>query len=223
VRWITPARALDFVSLSAIPVDQNPISKRTTIHELKGIAKQRVYLSQTLGEAPLLPNSKIELSLAICALRTKDENETLIGDLGYNGSLERPLNLFIFPIADAPVDFDKPHTLWPFESSDRGIATFQACLRVLLSDIVNGELADGGHFCRSWLKTLFKITHFSPILEAFQILKDENRLEPRAVAILATCMRELALRIAPPSMYGNDSQSVLQCSRQNFCMDRESV
>jgi ubiquitin-conjugating enzyme/von Willebrand factor type A domain-containing protein len=207
---------MEFVSLSAITADRNPVSKRTTIHELKDIAKQRVYSSQDLGEAPLLPNSKIELSLAICALRTKDEKETLIGDLGYNGSLERPLNLFVFPIADTSADFDKPHTLWPFESSERGIATFQTCLRVFLSHIINGELADGGHFYRSLLKTLFRITHFPPVLEAFQILKDENRLEPRAVTILATCMRELTLRIAPPAMYGNDLKSVLQCSRQMF-------
>jgi hypothetical protein len=66
------------------------------------------------------------------------------------------------------------------------------------------------------LKTLFKVTHFPPAVEALHALKEDNRLIPYQVAILATCFREMSLRMVPGVLIGNNSKCALQGSRQIF-------
>ncbi|OAL43299.1 hypothetical protein IQ07DRAFT_666287, partial [Pyrenochaeta sp. DS3sAY3a] len=211
IRWVTPARALDMPTLSAIPIDPTAIPKNTTISDLKGIAREHLYQPLTTNEAALKADFQIELFLLQCALRTTDASETSLADLECTGSLSEPLNIFVVPMSRAFANEDKPQDLWAFDSSERGIATFITCLRVLVD-----ECKSTGSTHRRFLKTLFNLTHFPPALEALQSLKEENKLRPFAVAILATCFRELALRIVPPEMIRKELKSVLQGSRQLF-------
>ncbi|KAH0538551.1 hypothetical protein FGG08_004884 [Glutinoglossum americanum] len=215
VRWITPGQALDFPTLSAIPPDKNPINRRTSIHSLRDIAADRIYRAPASNEAPTISNFRVELSLTACALRTTDE-ETSLASLGCAGSLEQPLDIFVFPTSKASADEDRPQDLWGFESSERGIATFQTCLKVVMAEATKRPILS------RLLKTLFKVTHFPPALEALQVLGAENKFVPSAVATLATCFRELALRMVPGEHVNGNARSILEGSRQIFAwMDSE--
>jgi len=108
-------------------------------------------------------------------------------DLGFTGSFEKPLNIFVVPRKDCEENDDTPHSIWGFENSDRGIATFKTCLDVLMR-----EVHCKPSVFRRILKLLFHVTHFPPALEALHVLATYNRLIPTAVLILATCFRELA-------------------------------
>jgi len=171
----------------------------------------KIYKSHTSTEAPLLPGFSVELFLMPCALRTADEKDTTLADLGCSGSLSNPLNIFVIPMRTAFADEDKPQDLWAFECSNRGIATFLTCLKVLLNQCRHTESAN-----RRMLKTLFKVTHFPPAMEALHALKEDNRLIPCQVAILATCFRDMALRMVPGALIGNNLKCALQGSRQLF-------
>jgi hypothetical protein len=201
---------LNYPTISAIPPDPIPVPRTTTIHDLRSLAIERVYC-QDSNEAPLKSGFTVELFLTACALRTTDEQETSLADLNCTGSHSEPLTVFIVPQSESYADADQPHKLWGFECSDRGNATFQTCLKVLMSEIRRNNVAH-----RQLLRTLFKITHFPPALEALHVLKEENKFEPRAVAILATCFRELALRIVPGALIDHNHDAVLQGSRQVF-------
>lgn len=159
---------------------------------------------------PLISTFQLRLSLTQCALSTTDEEGTTLEDLGCTGEATNPLNIFVVPISLMPADEGKPHTLWAFTCSERGIATFQTCVKVLMSE-ANVKASN----LRSLLKILFGVTHFPPALEALQVLATENKLEPTAVAVLATCFRELALRMTPHAHVGA-LDSVLEGSRQIF-------
>ncbi|KAH0565588.1 hypothetical protein GP486_001021, partial [Trichoglossum hirsutum] len=213
IRWITPARALDFPVLSAIPTDRDPISRETSIYELKRIAANRVYSTGRFSEAALLPTFGVELFLTACPLHTTDEKETSLADLDCTGNLERPLDVFVIPVSGASADYDKSETLWGFESSHRGTAAFQTCLKVTMAEARND---DSDRHKRNLLKTLFKITHFPPALGSLYALVDENKLKPGPVAVLATCFRELALRIVPNRYFGYRIERALEGSRQIF-------
>jgi hypothetical protein len=205
---VTPGRALDFPTLSGIPADQKPLRSHISIKELKNIAIDRIYQAVDSNEAPLVPNFHVELFLTQCALHTTDEKETTLAHLGCNGSFEQPLNIFVIPTSGVSGQLDTPHDLWGFQCSDRGIATLQTCLKVLMAEATKASAL------RRLLKIVFNITHFPPALEALHVLGTENRLIPSAVAILATCFRELALRMVPGGLVGKDIKSVLEGSRQ---------
>lgn len=175
------------------------------------MAIDRIYKSQASTEAPLLPGFTVELFLMPCALRTTDDKDTTLAELGCSGSSSNPLNIFVVPMKTAFSDEDKPQDLWAFECSDRGIATFLTCLKVLLNQCRHTESAN-----RRMLKTLFKTTHFPPAMEALHALKEDNRLIPYQVAILATCFRDMALRMVPSALIGNSFKCALQGSRQIF-------
>jgi uncharacterized protein YegL len=187
------------------------VSKQTTIATLKALAMSRIYKSNGSTEAPLLQDIKVELFLLPCALRTTDAKDTTVEDLGHSGANNELLNIFIVPMRSAFADEDKPQDLWAFECSNRGIATFLTCLKVLIAECRRKDSAN-----RRMLKSLFKITHFPPALEALHTLKEDNKLNPYQVAILATCFRELALRMVPATLIGSKISFALQGSRQIF-------
>jgi hypothetical protein len=69
---------------------------------------------------------------------------------------------------------------------------------------------------RRFLKVFFQVTHFPPALEALNVLQTRNRLLPNAVMILASCFRELCLRMVPGCLIGGRFDAVLEGSRQIF-------
>jgi hypothetical protein len=172
MRWITPARAVNYRALEDIPRDDQSISADTTISELKKLAKERVYLASDSTEAPLIPDSKMELFLMLCALRNTDEQHTTLKDLGCLGTKDKPLDVFIIPITSKFADEDDPQGVWPFESSKRGVSTFLTCLKTFMAE---DRLKSSTH--RRLLKTIWGITHFPPALEALEVLNELNRLE----------------------------------------------
>jgi hypothetical protein len=105
VRWITPGRALDFPTLSAIPIDHKPIEKTTTIYDLKGIAIERVYRCPTGNEASTIEDFTLEIFSLPCAVA--DASMTL-ECLGCAGTMESPLDVFVVPRSKGTIDEDKP-------------------------------------------------------------------------------------------------------------------
>ncbi|OXV08627.1 hypothetical protein Egran_03610 [Elaphomyces granulatus] len=211
VRWITAGRAVSYRRFEDIPEDTRPISPGTSIRELKSLAIQRVYTHEASVEIELTPGFKVELFLTACALRNTDEDNTTLGDFGCTGTRSNPLNIFIVPITDQFADADAPQHLWPFKTSERGTAAFLTCLKAFMA---KSRSKSSTH--RRLLRTVFEITHFPPALEALHVLNELNRLEPREVAILATCFNELALRMIPRAYINNDLKQGLQGSRQIF-------
>jgi ubiquitin-conjugating enzyme/von Willebrand factor type A domain-containing protein len=221
IRWITAGKAIDYRTLDDIPKDEVPLPAKTNITSLKSIAMDRVYLSSTATEAPLKSNCKVELFLQSCGLRTTDEENTTLRDLGCSGTQSSPLNMFVLPMIDKFTDAESPHDIWPFETSQRGLATFITCLKEFTFMSSENTMSNGAH--RRLLRTVFDITHFPPALEALQALREYNQLQPRAVLILVTCFRELALRMIPGSFIDNNSDQVLQGSRQIFAWVESEV
>lgn len=210
VRWITPSRALSYSTLEAIPVDPNPINPSVAIRELEGAASHRLYSTPGANETLTVPNSRLQLFLTQCPLSSTYLNMSF-DDLGFTGTFEKPLNIFVVPRKDCEENDDTPHSIWGFESSDRGTATFSTCLNVLMR-----EVSCKPSVFRRILKLLFQVTHFPPALEALNVLATRNRLIPKAMLILATCFRELALRMVPGSLVAENVRSVLEGSRQIF-------
>jgi hypothetical protein len=210
VRWITAGRALDSRTLSDIPGDPTPIHKTTSIHALKQLAATRVFRSPGANETSTLADFEVELFLTPCALSTSDETVTL-EDLNRIGTTHLPLSIYIVPRNYIGVSESMPHTLWGFQCSGRGIATFNTCLKVLMSETHNKPTV-----FRRLLKVVFEVTHFPPALEALHVLATHNRLIPRAVLVLGYVFRELALRMVPGCLVGGRIDSVLEGSRQIF-------
>lgn len=196
--------------LSDIQTDPSPIHKTTTIHALKQLAVNRVYRSPGANETSTVADFEVDFFLTPCALSTVDETITL-ESLDRTGSLALPLNVYIIPRNYIGAIESKPHTLWGFQCSNRGIATFNTCLKVLMSETHNKPTV-----FRRLLKVLFEVTHFPPALEALHVLATHNRLIPRAVHVLGYVFRELALRMVPGCLVGGRIDSVLEGSRQIF-------
>lgn len=206
---------MDFSTLSSIPPDLSPISRETAISELKGIAIDRIYDGPSSNEAPLLSKYQVQLFLTECPLCMTNETDIRIADLlcDTEGSLQHPLDIYIVPISGKPSDADSPETLWAFESTKRGTAAFLTCLKLAINQ-ARKVTSDAPK--RRLLKTYFRVTHFTPALTALYTLLEENKLEPDSVAILATCFRELALRMVPSELFGHSVKAVLEGSRQIF-------
>ena len=206
---------MDFPTLSSIPPDLSPISRETAISELKRIAADRIYDGSSSTEAPLPSKYEVQLFLTECPLCMTNEKDIRIGDLlcDIEGSLQHPLDIYIVPASGRPSDADSPETLWAFESTKRGTAAFLTCLKLAINQ-ARKVTSDAPK--RRLLKTYFRVTHFTPALTAIYTLLEENKLEPDSVAILATCFRELALRMVPSELIGHSVKAVLEGSRQIF-------
>jgi hypothetical protein len=215
IRWITAARALDFESIDLIPTDNTSVSKGTSIFSLKQLAKERIFNSLSSNEAHLLADIKVQLFFASCPIRTSDEKDIRLRDIiaDTKTSFESPLNIYVVPTSSGSSDVESPETLWAFESTKRGIATFQTCLKCAISQ---ARSSPSDRPRRLMLKTFFRVLHFPPALTALHTLLEENKLEPYAVVVLATCFRELAIRMVPGFFIGNSLKAVLEGSRQIF-------
>lgn len=104
-----------------------------------------------------------------------------------------------------------PHLPYGFPCSDRGRATFQTCLKVLIA-----EANVRPHLVPQLMSVLSTVTNFPPAAEALQSLVVQNDLAPRPLSILADCFREIGLRMVPGEFIANKIESVLEASRQMF-------
>lgn len=151
----------------------------------------------------------MELFLTACHLSTSNADSVSLAELQFKGSIEHPLEIFIVLRKTEVASLDTPYTAWAFTRTDRGTATFFTSLKVLLREIKT----KGG--LQEILKVLWEVTHFPPALTAFQQLYDTQTLLPLPCAILAGCVRELALEMVPTWIA--DSRDVaLESSRQIF-------
>ncbi|KAK6599692.1 hypothetical protein H4I96_03978 [Botrytis cinerea] len=96
VRWITPGRALDHLSMSDIETDREPLSRCIKVNEIIATAKNSIF-GAAGNEVTPVPGFSIGLwfnrassDTSIWALGT-DTLEML----GLTGSLENPLNIFL--------------------------------------------------------------------------------------------------------------------------------
>lgn len=177
--------------------------------ELRTTAFDRLYRGLFPGEENPLPNTRVELFLTVCHLSTSDADSVSLADLQLKGSLEHPLEIFIVLRKTEASSLTTPYTAWAFTRTDRGTATFFTSLKVLLREIN----AKGG--LQEILKVLWEVTHFPPALTAFQQLYDTQTLLPLPCAILATCIRELALEMVP-TWIADSRDLALESSRQIF-------
>lgn len=101
VRWITPGRALDRVSLSDIETDREPLTRGMTVNEIIAAAKSRIF-GAAGDEVTPAPGFNIGLwfkkaddGSSVWALETDTPEK-----LGLTGSLENPLNIFLVLISE---------------------------------------------------------------------------------------------------------------------------
>jgi Ubiquitin-conjugating enzyme/von Willebrand factor type A domain len=213
IRWITAKQALDHPCLDSIPTDWKPLRFSTTISELKDIAMKRVYMvSDSMEETPP-PNATVELFLLNCHLAGGDD--ITLGDLEVKTKPEDPLNVFVVLKSTRSTTAERPQDAWGFDSSDRGIATFQTSLKMLLR-----EIRDGRADLKNVLEVLWEVTHFPPALIAFQQLNDtarhlDSRLPSLPLAVFAACFRIASARMIPPWI-ATSPTAILESSRQVF-------
>ncbi|THV45596.1 hypothetical protein BGAL_0471g00060 [Botrytis galanthina] len=209
VRWITPGRALDHVSLSDIETDREPLTRGMTVNEIIAAAKSRIF-GAAGDEVTPAPGFNIGLwfkkaddDSSVWALGTDTPEK-----LGLTGSLENPLNIFLVLISE---DNPNANSRYGFRCSLRSMATFETCLKVLIS---------AANF-RPYLipRLLERMLLVTNIGEAKNCL--ERSLRMMAVpeekkTILVNCFREIALRMVPGAFIGHKIESVLEGSRQIF-------
>ncbi|KAI9783680.1 MAG: hypothetical protein M1839_003528 [Geoglossum umbratile] len=213
IRWITAKQALDHACLDSIPIDRKPFPFSTTLSELKGFAVKRIYIPQNSSEETRSPNTTVELFLLNCHLAASDD--ITLGDLEIKSKPEDPLNVFVVLRSTRSATVERPQDAWGFTSSDRGVATFQTSLKMLLH-----EITDGRSKLENVIEVLWEVTHFPPALIAFQQLHDAARrldssLPPEPLAIFAACFREASARVVPPWI-ATSPTAILESSRQIF-------
>ncbi|KAI9641943.1 hypothetical protein NHQ30_009812 [Ciborinia camelliae] len=196
IRWITPGRALDHYYLNGIQTDKQPLTRGMTVNEVIAVAKDRIF-GAAGDEITPAPGFNIGLwfnkagdDKPIWALGTQT-----IGELGLSGSLEDPLNTFLVLIR-----------------ADRGMATFETCLKVLISAAAFRPYLIP--FLLERTMVVINITEAKNILETF--LRTNMVPERKALTILANCFREITLRMIPSAFIGHKIESVLEGSRQIF-------
>ncbi|TGO44884.1 hypothetical protein BCON_0450g00030 [Botryotinia convoluta] len=197
VQWITPGRALDHLSLSDIQVDRDPLTRGMTVNEIIAAAKNRVF-GAAGDEVTPAPGFNI-----VWALETDTPEK-----LGLNGSLESPLNTFLVLISE---DNPNRNSRYGFRCSLRSMATFETCLKVLIS---------AANFCPYLIPRLLeRMMLVTNIGEARNCLESSLRMmavPEEKKTILANCFREIALRMVPGAFIGHKIESVLEGSRQIF-------
>ncbi|KAF7933601.1 uncharacterized protein EAE98_003310 [Botrytis deweyae] len=209
VRWITPGRALDHVSLSDIETDEEPLTRGMTANEIIAVAKNRVF-GAAGDEVTPAPGFNIGLwfnkageDTSVWALGTDTPEK-----LGLTGSLENPLDIFLVLINE---DNPNPNLRYGFRCSLRSMATFETCLKVLIS-----AASFRPYLIPRLLQRMILVTNIG---EAKNCL--ESSLKMMAVpeakkTILANCFREIALMMVPGAFIGHKIESVLEGSRQIF-------
>ncbi|KAI9890111.1 MAG: hypothetical protein M1814_004510 [Vezdaea aestivalis] len=175
-------------------------SPDATVPELR-----EIYLAKF---GPHKPLTTVEFFTASCRLAADEDSLVSLKDLGLQGTVKEPLQIFVVSIIEK-VGGDQPHQGFAFQATDRGIATFQTCLKIFFHHMNDKGLHDS-------LKIMWEITHFPPVLTAVHQLYDDKRtISTLPCVVLATCIREMALAMAPPGI-AKEPKRILETSRQIF-------
>ena len=215
VRWITPKDAIEKSRLKYIPIDPNPVKSSLSLSELRRVASDRLYSVNLIAEQGLLSSAEAQLYLRNYFLSTRSRDTVTLADLGLKGSREEPLDVFVSwaaDVNDATGSPNKVYSAWGFESTERGIATFNTSLSILFKEIETNSISLG-----NVLEVLWEVTHFPPSLIVFRELYDNRRLGSNhfALAVFAQTIRELSLKMIPPWISSSPIR-VLEASRQVF-------
>jgi hypothetical protein len=208
IRWITMKRALAHSRLKKINVDPQYVASGTTISQLKFEAYQRLFASKSQTETieePPEPNTTVELYVMGYCLSASPF--LTLADLQLKGSLNEPLDVFVV-LRSITESVEGRHKTCSFPTTERGIATFDTSLKMLLRAISNKQTE-----LQNFLEVLWEVTHFPPAVIALRELVFGIK-KAISYAVFAACIREIALQMVPPWI-GN-SHNVLQASRQVF-------
>jgi hypothetical protein len=208
IRWITMKRALAHSRLKKIGADRQCVASDTTISQLKFEAYERLFSAKSHNETteePPEPNTTVELY--VMGYRLSASPFLTLADLQLEGSLGEPLDVFVV-LRNISESAEGPHKTCGFPTTERGIATFDTSLKMLLKAISNKQTE-----LQNFLEVLWEVTHFPPAVIALRELVFGIK-KAISYAVFAACIREIALEMVPPWI-GN-SHNVLQASRQVF-------
>src|SRR5271154_953510 len=208
IRWVTMKRALAHSRLKRIDADRKCVASHTTISELKLEAYERLFSAKSQNETieePPEPNSTVELY--VMGYRLSASPFLTLADLQLKGSPGEPLDVFVV-LRSLTESAEGPHKTCSFPTTERGIATFDTSLKMLLKALSTKQTE-----LQNFLEVLWEVTHFPPAVIAFRELVFGIK-KAISYAVFAACLREIALQMVPPWI-GN-SHNVLQASRQVF-------
>ncbi|KAM3157903.1 hypothetical protein ABEW05_001457 [Botrytis cinerea] len=217
VRWITPGRALDHLSMSDIETDREPLSRCIKVNEIIATAKNSIF-GAAGNEVTPVPGFSIGLwfnrassDTSIWALGT-DTLEML----GLTGSLENPLNIFLVLInkdklSDPSCSHLNPNSSYGFRCSLQSMATFETCLKVLISVATIRP-----YLIPHLLERIMLVTNIGEARNCLESTLKTSAVHEERTTILANCFREIALRMVSSAFVGHKIESVLKGSRQIF-------
>src|SRR5271154_4460193 len=208
IRWVTMKRALAHSRLKRIDADRQYVASDTTISGLKLEAYERLFSAKSQNETieePPEPNTTVELY--VMGYRLSASPFLTLADLQLKGSPGEPLDVFVV-LRSLTESAEGPHKTCSFPTTERGIATFDTSLKMLLKALSTKQTE-----LQNFLEVLWEVTHFPPAVIAFRELVFGIK-KAISYAVFAACLREIALQMVPPWI-GN-SHNVLQASRQVF-------
>jgi uncharacterized protein YegL len=215
VRWITLEVVLNNSRLRKIPVDSIPIARDTTLTEFHRIAVERLCGTTPQGSC-ILPR-KLNLFLRECKLHAENNLATL-EDMGAIGNEHEPLDVFVEltgpesreSLSQLSLSTD-PKRLWSFDSTTRGMSTFITSIQMLLEEIERGHCS-----LDEVLEVLLELTHFPPLLLAFQSVHETgigNMTPIGPLLLVASAFHALCHRMVPSKIY-RSTDNLLEASRQ---------
>lgn len=213
IRWITLEAAMSNSRLRRIPVDNDPFPCGTTLSDLQAIAQERLCNGSPRGACT--NPTRLNLFLRECRLYTENNLATL-RDLGLRGDKYDPLDIFVefrgplYPNFSALMIYE-PKDSWSFDSTKRGISTLITSLQILFK-----EVEDGRCNIECILEVLLELTHFPPLLLAFQFLHETgigNNTSTDPLILVASAFHALCSKITPSKMC-QSSDTLLESSRQ---------
>ena len=135
VRWITPGRALDYLKPVRNPAGCTPIQPSTTVAQFKHISTRRVYKAANANETALVPPFRLwPVSYCMSNINHRGAHHNSCGYRMYGKPRTAVVILHCSRLVPIRWMKERPQSLWPFGCSDRGIATFQTCLRAFMAE-----------------------------------------------------------------------------------------
>ena len=208
VRWITATAAITYGRLGEIQDRLESINTSLSLKQLKPLAERR-FLSPSGSSSAECYQSQVQLLLPYFQLCC-DGSDATVADLG----IQRKETLNIFVVLSRHLKKENSGEanngdsasklvlqnqavprIWPFETTERGAATFIMSLKAVIHSIKSGR-----NKLDNLLSSLWEATHFPPAVLAFAELCDNHRSDPAASAalsILAQTFRSLCLKVVP--------------------------
>lgn len=215
VRWITLEDAVSHSQLSKIMVDSATVPEHTTLDEFYKMAAAR-YADPFITGLKRQPR-KVNLYLKDCRLGAEN-NAMSFRDLNLVGTRAAPLDVF--------VDLDYSHeatylenltsdteleSLWGFPTTKRGVCALTTSMKIVVT-----ELASDNQVLEDFLKVLFELMHFPPLLLAVKNLRSPtlgSRSSASYLRMVAYALHVICLQTAP-SWVCSSPEMALESSRQ---------